>query len=43
MSRRGNYWDNAVIERLFRSFKKERLNNISFINHSSVVDEVEII
>ena len=43
MSRRGNYWDNAVMERLFRSFKTERLNNISIINHSSVVDEVEII
>ena len=41
MSRRGNCWDNAVIERFFRSLKTERLNEISFINHQSVVNEVE--
>ena len=41
MSRRGNCWDNAVMERFFRSLKTERLNNITFINHPSVVDEVE--
>ncbi|KMT65370.1 IS3 family transposase [Catenovulum maritimum] len=41
MSRRGNCLDNAVMERFFRSLKTERLNNISFINHESVVCEVE--
>ncbi len=33
MSRRGNCWDNAVMERFFRSLKTERLNHLSFINH----------
>ena len=41
MSRRGNCWDNAVMERFFRSLKTERLNPLSFINHKSVVNEVE--
>jgi len=41
MSRRGNCWDNAVMERFFRSLKTERLNDISFINHQSVINEVE--
>ncbi len=33
ISRRGNCWDNAVMERFFRSLKTERLNTVSFINH----------
>ncbi len=41
MSRRGNCWDNAVMERFFRSLKTERLNYISFINHQSVVTTVD--
>jgi putative transposase len=41
MSRRGNCWDNAVMERFFRSLKTERLNTVSFINHQSVINEVE--
>jgi len=41
MSRRGNCWDNAVMERFFRSLKSEKLNHLSFINHQSVVDCVE--
>ena len=41
MSRRGNCWDNAVMERFFRSLKTERLNDLSFINHKCVVTEVE--
>lgn len=41
MSRRGNCWDNAVMERFFRSLKTERLNHVSFINHGSAVCEVE--
>ena len=41
MSRRGNCWDNAVMEWFFRSLKTERLNNITFIDHPSVVDKVK--
>ena len=41
MSRRGNCWDNAVMERFFRSLKTERLNYLSFTNHLSVVKTVE--
>ncbi len=40
MSRRGNCWDNAVMERFFRNLKTERLNYLSFINHHSVVNTV---
>ena len=40
MSRRGNCWDNAVMERFFRSLKSERLNHLSFINHAAVVASV---
>ena len=40
MSRRGNCWDNSVMERFFRSLKTERLNPLSFINHSSAVQVV---
>ena len=40
MSRRGNCWDNAVMERFFRSLKTEKLNNITFINHESVISNV---
>ena len=41
MSRKGNCWDNAVIERFFRNLKTERLNTLRFINHQAVVSEVE--
>ena len=41
MSRRRNCWDNAVMERFFRSLKTERLNHITFIDHPSVDDEAE--
>ena len=41
MSRRGNCWDNAVMERFFRSLKTERLNRLSFVNHASAVNEIE--
>lgn len=41
MSRRGNCWDNAVKERFFRNLKTERLNDLNFINHQSVVTTVE--
>ena len=41
MSRKGNFWDNAVIERFFRSSKTERLNHQSFTNHCEVMQNVE--
>ena len=41
MSRRGNCWDNAVMERFFRSLKSERLNHLIFINHGSLVHCIE--
>jgi putative transposase len=41
MSRRGNCWDNAVMERFFRSLKTERLNTLSFISHTAVTCEVQ--
>lgn len=41
MSRRGNCWDNAVMERFFRSLKTERLNRLSFMNHLSAIHVVE--
>jgi transposase InsO family protein len=41
LSNGGNCTDNAVMEWFFRSLKTERLNNITFINHASQVDEVE--
>ncbi len=40
MSRRANCWDNAVMERFFRNLKTERLNYLSFFNHSSLVSAV---
>ncbi|SMM97753.1 Mobile element protein [uncultured Candidatus Thioglobus sp.] len=41
MSRRGNCWDNAVMERFFRSLKTEKLNYQSFASHQEVVENVE--
>ena len=41
MSRKGNCWDNAVMERFFRSLKTERLNYQSFANHYEVVQNEE--
>lgn len=40
MSRRGNCWDNAVMERFFRSLKYERLECLRFIDHEAVVTAV---
>jgi putative transposase len=40
MSRKGNCWDNVVMERFFRSLKAERLNYQSFVNHYEVVQNV---
>jgi len=33
MSRRGNCWDNAVVERFFRSLKTERTHYLPYRNH----------
>lgn len=41
MSRRGNCWDNSVMERFFRSLKSERLNHLTFIHHIAAVSTVE--
>jgi len=41
MSRRGNCWDNSVMERFFRSLKSERLNHLTFINQDAVCHNVE--
>lgn len=41
MSRRGNCWDNSVMERFFRSLKSERLNHLSFIHHAAAVSTIE--
>ncbi|SMM98905.1 Mobile element protein [uncultured Candidatus Thioglobus sp.] len=40
-SRRGNCWDNAIMERFFRSLKTEKLNYQSFASHQEVVENVE--
>ena len=41
MNRRGNCWDNSVMERFFRSLKTERLNHLSFMSHVSAVSSIE--
>ncbi len=41
MSRRGNCWDNSVMERFFRSLKTERLNHTTLINHFSAKSVIE--
>jgi len=41
MSRRGNCWDNAVMERFFRNLKTERLNHLHFLNQAAVHDCVQ--
>jgi transposase InsO family protein len=41
MGRKGNCWDNAVMERFFINLKAERLNYQSFANHFEVVQTVE--
>ena len=41
MSRRGNCWDNSVMERFFRSLKTERLNHVTLTNHFSAQSVVE--
>jgi len=40
MSRRGNCWANVVMERFIRCLKTKRLNQVRFINHESVISNV---
>ena len=37
MSRKGNCWDNAVMERFFRSLKAERLNHQSLNKFTNIL------
>lgn len=45
MSRKGNCWDNAVMERFFGSLKAERTKNKSYVSHEhakrDVIDYIE--
>ena len=41
MSRRGNCWDNAVMERFFRNLKTEGLNRVRIINFCSAQQLIE--
>lgn len=40
MSRRGNCWDNAVVERFFRSLKAERVRNQPYPTHAAAQGDV---
>ena len=40
MSRRGNCWDNAVVERFFRSLKTERVRNQPYPSHAAAQADV---
>lgn len=41
MSRRGNCWDNAVMERFFRNLKTEYLNRVRIMNFKSAQQLIE--
>ena len=40
MSRRGNCWDNAVMERFFLNLKMERVWQRDYANHSEAINDV---
>ena len=40
MSRKGNCWDNAVVESFFATIKTERLHRSSFPNRAAASDAV---
>jgi putative transposase len=40
MSRKGNCWDNAVVERFFRSLKSERIGEQIYETHEQARDEI---
>ena len=41
MSRRGNCWDNAVMERFFRNLKTEYLSRVKIINFQAAQQLIE--
>jgi putative transposase len=41
MSRKGNCWDNAVVERFFRSLKGEWLNPKGYLDHTDAERDIE--
>ena len=41
MSRKGNCWDNAPMERFFRSLKSEYLDAQQLSNHQDIINHVE--
>lgn len=41
MSRKGNCWDNAVVERFFRSLKSEWLNPKGYLDHAGAERDIE--
>ena len=40
MSRKGNCWDNAVMERFFLSLKMERVWHRDYANHSEAIRDI---
>lgn len=40
MSRKGNYWDNAVMERFFLSLKMERVWQCDYANHGEAEKDI---
>ena len=40
MSRKGNCWDNAVMERFFLNLKMERVWQRDYANHSEAITDV---
>ena len=40
MSRKGNCWDNAVMERFFLNLKMERIWQRDYANHSEAINDV---
>jgi len=40
MSRRGNCWDNAVVESFFSSLKKERIKKLIYKNRDVAIADV---
>lgn len=40
MSRRGNCWDNAPVERFFRSLKTERIRKKAYTSHSLAIQDI---
>ncbi|MGV4599471.1 integrase core domain-containing protein, partial [Burkholderia pseudomallei] len=40
MSRRGNCWDNAVVERFFRSLKNEWIGDQLYVDHRHAEQDI---